>query len=46
MITRLSIFNSVFADGSVRAISYSIDPTIFRHLGDKSDGQVIDGSDY
>jgi prepilin-type N-terminal cleavage/methylation domain-containing protein len=32
--------NSVFADGSVHFISYGIDPTVFRYLGDKSDGQI------
>jgi prepilin-type N-terminal cleavage/methylation domain-containing protein/prepilin-type processing-associated H-X9-DG protein len=35
-------FNTVFADGSVRPISYSIDPTLFSYLGNVSDGQVID----
>jgi prepilin-type N-terminal cleavage/methylation domain-containing protein len=34
-------FNEVFADGSVRSIPYSIDQSIFRYLGDKSDGHVI-----
>jgi prepilin-type processing-associated H-X9-DG protein len=36
-------FNAVFADGSVRPISYTIDPVIFSYLGNKSDGQVIPG---
>jgi prepilin-type N-terminal cleavage/methylation domain-containing protein/prepilin-type processing-associated H-X9-DG protein len=31
----------VFADGSVRAISYAIDPLIFSYMGNMSDGQVI-----
>jgi len=35
-------FQAVFADGSVRSVSYSIDPTLFRYLGDKSDGQAVD----
>ena len=39
-------FNVVFADGSVRSISYSINPTVFSYLGNKSDGQVINASDY
>jgi prepilin-type N-terminal cleavage/methylation domain-containing protein/prepilin-type processing-associated H-X9-DG protein len=39
-------FNVVFADGSVRALSYSISLNVFRCLGDKADGQVIDGSEY
>jgi prepilin-type N-terminal cleavage/methylation domain-containing protein/prepilin-type processing-associated H-X9-DG protein len=38
-------FNAVFADGSVRPISYSIDGTLFRYLGDKADGQAIDVND-
>jgi prepilin-type processing-associated H-X9-DG protein len=39
-------FNAVFADGSVRPISYLIDPLVFSYLGNKSDGQVINASDY
>jgi prepilin-type N-terminal cleavage/methylation domain-containing protein/prepilin-type processing-associated H-X9-DG protein len=39
-------FNAVFADGSVHGISYSINPTVFRYLGNRSDGQVISASDY
>ncbi len=39
-------FNAVFADGSVRSISYSINPVTFSYLGDKSDGQVINDSDF
>jgi prepilin-type N-terminal cleavage/methylation domain-containing protein len=38
-------FNAVFGDGSVRAIAYSVDPTVFRYLGHKSDGQAIDAGD-
>jgi prepilin-type processing-associated H-X9-DG protein len=38
-------FNAVFADGSVRSISYSIDRKVFSYLGNKSDGQVIDLND-
>jgi len=33
--------NAVFADGSVHMISYTIDPTVFRYLGNKSDQQVV-----
>ncbi len=36
--------NAVFADGSVRMISYTIDPVVFSYLGNRSDGQVIAGS--
>jgi prepilin-type N-terminal cleavage/methylation domain-containing protein/prepilin-type processing-associated H-X9-DG protein len=39
-------FNVVFADGSVRSISYSIDPIVFSYLGNRSDGQAINASDY
>lgn len=35
------IFNTVFVDGSVHSLRYAIDPTVFRCLGDKSDGQVL-----
>jgi prepilin-type processing-associated H-X9-DG protein len=36
-----NMFNAVFADGSVRPISYSIAPSLFKALGDKSDGQSV-----
>jgi prepilin-type N-terminal cleavage/methylation domain-containing protein/prepilin-type processing-associated H-X9-DG protein len=39
-------FNAVFADGSVHFIPYSIDPATFNYLGNKSDGQVVNGSDF
>jgi prepilin-type N-terminal cleavage/methylation domain-containing protein/prepilin-type processing-associated H-X9-DG protein len=39
-------FNVVFADGSVRSLSYSIDPVVFTYLGHKSDGQAINAGDY
>jgi prepilin-type N-terminal cleavage/methylation domain-containing protein/prepilin-type processing-associated H-X9-DG protein len=39
-------FNAAFADGSAHSISYSIDPTVFRYLGNKSDGQAIDLSEF
>jgi prepilin-type N-terminal cleavage/methylation domain-containing protein/prepilin-type processing-associated H-X9-DG protein len=38
-------FNAVFADGSVRPISYTIDVLLFSYLGDKSDGHVINTGD-
>lgn len=34
-------FNAALADGSVRNISYSINATVFRRLGDKGDGEPI-----
>jgi prepilin-type N-terminal cleavage/methylation domain-containing protein len=37
---------AVFADGSVRTLSFSINPVIFLRLGDKSDGEPISGSDF
>jgi prepilin-type N-terminal cleavage/methylation domain-containing protein/prepilin-type processing-associated H-X9-DG protein len=38
-------FNVVFADGSVHTISYSINADVFWHLGNKSDGCVINLDD-
>ncbi len=39
-------FNALFADGSVRSISYFIDRTTFSLLGNKSDGQIINLDDF
>jgi prepilin-type processing-associated H-X9-DG protein len=36
-----SIFNVVFADGSVRAIGFPVDPTVFSLLGTRADGQAV-----
>ena len=38
--------NFVLCDGSVRSISYSIDPEIHRRLCNRQDGLVIDASKY
>jgi prepilin-type processing-associated H-X9-DG protein len=38
--------NILFADGSVRHVSYSIDATIFAQLGTRADGQPVDGNAY
>jgi prepilin-type N-terminal cleavage/methylation domain-containing protein len=40
------VFNIALADGSVRSLSYSVDPIFFKNLGNKSDGQVVDLSSY
>lgn len=37
--------NFVFCDGSVHSINWGIDPLAHRHLGNRSDGQVIDTSE-
>jgi hypothetical protein len=34
-------FQGVFADGAVRLIPYSIDPTIFKYLCSRNDGQTV-----
>jgi prepilin-type N-terminal cleavage/methylation domain-containing protein/prepilin-type processing-associated H-X9-DG protein len=38
--------NVVFADGSVRSISYSVNPQTFSYLGSISDGQVVDPGSF
>ena len=35
-------FNMAFCDGTVRKMSYSIDPTIHMQLGHRSDGEPTD----
>jgi len=39
-------FNMVFADASVRSVSYSVSQAVFQNLGHKSDGQVINPDDF
>jgi prepilin-type N-terminal cleavage/methylation domain-containing protein/prepilin-type processing-associated H-X9-DG protein len=39
-------FNAVFADGSVRSISYTIDPVVFSYLGNRADGHPINLEDF
>jgi prepilin-type N-terminal cleavage/methylation domain-containing protein/prepilin-type processing-associated H-X9-DG protein len=39
-------FNMAFADGSVRLLSYGIDPTAFKNLGNISDGAVVNPDDF
>lgn len=36
----------LFCDGSVRSVSYTIDPEIHRRLGNRSDGQPVDSSRF
>ncbi len=38
-------FNAVFADGSVRTISYPVNHKVFKRVGDKSDGQQVNLDD-
>jgi prepilin-type N-terminal cleavage/methylation domain-containing protein/prepilin-type processing-associated H-X9-DG protein len=38
-------FNAVLADGSVQNISHAVNPTLFRRLGNKADGQVVNVGD-
>jgi prepilin-type processing-associated H-X9-DG protein len=38
-------FNAVLADGSVRGVSYSIDPAVFKRLGSRSDGELVSDGD-
>jgi prepilin-type N-terminal cleavage/methylation domain-containing protein len=40
------LFNVVLVDGSVHGIPYSIDPTAFAYLGNKSDGQVVNADGF
>jgi prepilin-type processing-associated H-X9-DG protein len=39
-------FNMAFCDGSVRSISYNIDVSTHRWLGNRKDGNVVDGNSY
>jgi len=38
--------NFVFADGSVRFLSWSIDIELYRNLGNRNDGAMIGGTFY
>lgn len=38
--------NFVLCDGSVRSISYTIDPATYSQLGDRKDGEAIDGGRF
>jgi prepilin-type processing-associated H-X9-DG protein len=38
--------NFLFCDGSVHFLKQSIDPQVFRRLGHRADGEVIDGDQY
>jgi prepilin-type N-terminal cleavage/methylation domain-containing protein len=39
-------FNALLADGSVRKLSFSIDATVFRLLGERKDGQPLNGDAF
>jgi prepilin-type processing-associated H-X9-DG protein len=39
-------FNVAFCDGSVRSLSYDINPEVYRRLGNRKDGQTISAGDY
>lgn len=39
-------FNTVFVDGSVHFLPYSINPTVFSYLGARNDGQSISVGNY
>ncbi len=43
---RSGTFNMAFYDGSVCAVSYSIDPDVHRLTGDRASGEVIDQSGF
>jgi len=34
--------NFALCDGSVRQVSYEVDQTLFRHLGNRDDGQIVE----
>ena len=36
-----NVFNMAFCDGSVQAMSYTIDPTVHLYLGNRKDDQPI-----
>ncbi len=38
--------NFLFCDGSVHFLNEGIDPRVFRHLGHRADGEIIDGEQY
>ena len=37
-----NVFNVAFCDGSVQPMSYTIDPTVHKNLGNRKDDQPID----
>ncbi len=38
----IGAFNMALADGSVKSVSYEIDPAVHRSLGDRADGGPAD----
>ncbi len=39
-------FNMALCDGSVRIVNYTIDPLVHNYLGNRHDGQAIDGKKF
>ena len=44
IVRRCNDSSTAFWDGSIHAITYSIDPRVHGYLCGRQDGQVIDGS--
>lgn len=36
-----TVFGVTFCDGSVSFLNYSVDPSVFEHFGNRSDGEVV-----
>ena len=41
-----AVFHMALCDGSVRSMSYSIDPQIHYYLGNREDGNPVDASKF
>jgi prepilin-type N-terminal cleavage/methylation domain-containing protein len=39
-------FNMAMCDGSIHAISYTVDLAAYRRLGDRADGSAVDGKEF
>ena len=40
------VVNFTFCDGSTKSVPVTIDPDVHQHLGERSDGQIIDDSSF